>query len=181
MNKNKRFSEYLKPVLSHSPIFTLFIMFCSIMYLSILMMNLSLEIKGLFTFIYISLMGFYFTGALKNTILYFVSLVILIALVSLTSIYLETYTNGITGIYLPASFFLFFFSGFLLEVIKLNLPTSKKTLFSFILTLLNIIFVNTIFVLKPNLNPYFSLIIPVILSVILGLSLWFIKDFKKVK
>lgn len=181
MNKNKRFSNYLKLILSHSPLFTLFIMFSSIMYLSILISNLPLEIKGLSTFIYISIMGFYFTGALKNTIWYFVSLVILIVLVSLTSLYLEAYTSGITGVYLPASFFLFFFSGFLMEMFKLNSSQIKKTIYSFLLTLLNIIFVIILFVLKSDLNPYFSLVIPITISVIFGLSIWFVKDLKKMK
>lgn len=182
MNKSsfrKKISDLLKPVLSRSPIFTLFIILSSILFISIILGATDFSLKILFSFIYISLLGFYFTGTIKNIIWYFISLVLVITIASLESLQLEILSKNITGISFPSTLFTFFSSGFLLEIFGKNIKTGIKTLTSLLITILNVIFVVVLFSFVPNLNQYFALFIPIIFNTILFVILIFIKNIKK--
>ena len=180
-NLRKRISEILKPLLSRSPIFTLFIILSSIVFISIILGTTDFSLKLLFLFIYISLLGFYFTGAIKNIIWYFISFIIILTIASLESLQLEIVSNGITGISFPSTLFSFFFSGFIFEVTSNEIKTGLKTLYSFLLTIINVILVIIIFNIVPNLNQYFVIFIPIILNILLFIVLIFMKKLKDSK
>lgn len=177
----KDFSEIVKPVLSKSPFLTIFILVFTLMTLTALLGNINFEYKVIVTFMYIVGLGFYFTGVLKNFIWYFVSLVILLVTSSITSLQMEIISPGITGINLPANLFIFFFISFIVEQQSLSISSSLKTLLTFVVSMINILIVMTTFTLVPNLNQYFSLIIPVVLSVLVWVTIFFIKNINKNK
>lgn len=180
-NFRKKFSEILKPLLSRSPLFTLFMILSSIVFVSIILGTTDFSLKLLFLFIYISLLGFYFTGAIKNIIWYFISFIIILTIASLESLQLEIVSNGITGISFPSTLFSFFFSGFIFEVTSNEIKTGLKTLYSFLLTIINVILVIIIFNIVPNLNQYFVIFIPIILNILLFIVLIFMKKLKDSK
>lgn len=178
MKKSKtreNIANFFKPILSRPPLFTLFAIFSTILYISTLVGTSELSVKVVLTFIYISLLGFYFTGKVKNVIWYFVSLIIIIVFVSLSSLQLESLSRGITGINFPSALFTFFFSGFLLETFLPNVKTEIKTVISFIVTALFILGIAVLYSLYPTLNQYVIIVIALIINLILGAVLYFRK------
>lgn len=178
MNK-KNLIEKIKPVLSKSPLLTIAVMFATLIILSICLSEIPLELKIFSVFSYIILLGFYFTGVFKHLIWYFVSLVTIVSVSSLISLQLEILSPGITGISLPASLFMFFFSGYLLENKKVLLKTEIKILISVMLTLLSILIVSSLFMYAPLINQYFALIIPFSISLLLGIFIYFFTNIIK--
>jgi len=178
MKKSKtreNIADFFKPILSRPPLLTLFVIFSTILYISILVGASELSVKVVLTFMYITLLGFYLTGKAKNIIWYFVSLITIIVLASLSSLQLETVSRGITGINFPSALFLFFFSGFLLETFLTNSKTGIKTLISFVVTALFILGIAAIYSLHPSLNHYIIISLALIVNLILGAVLYFRK------
>lgn len=179
MKKSKtreNIANFFKPVLSRSPLLTLFEIFSTILYISTLVGTSELSVKVVLTFIYISLLGFYFTGKVKNLIRYFISLITIIVLASLSSLQLESLSREITGINFPSALFSFFFSGFLLETFLPNTKTGFKTFISFVITALFILGIAVLYSLYPALNHYVIIIIAFIINLILGAILYFRKN-----
>lgn len=175
-SKNREnIANFFKPVLSRSPLLTLFEIFSTILYISTLVGASELSVKVVLTFMYITLLGFYFTGKVKNLIRYFSSLIIVVVLVSLSSLQLEAVSRGITGINFPSALFTFFFTGFLLETFLPNSKTSIKTFISFVITALFILGIAVLYSLYPSLNHYIIIVIALIINVILGAILYFRK------
>lgn len=179
MNKSKtreNIANFFKPILSRPPLLTLFVIFSTILYISTLVGASELAVKAVLTFMYITLLGFYLTGKAKNIIWYFVSLIIIVVLVSLSSLQLETVSKGITGINFPSALFTFFFTGFLLETFLPNTKTGIKTVISFIVTALFILGIAVLYSLFPSLNHYIIITVAFIINLILGAILYFRKN-----
>jgi hypothetical protein len=175
-SKNREnIANFFKPILSRPPLLTLFVIFSTILYISTLVGASELSVKAVLTFMYITLLGFYLTGKAKNIIWYFISLIIIIVLVSLSSLQLEAVSKGITGINFPSALFTFFFSGFLLETFLPNTKTSIKTFISFVITALFILGIAVLYSLYPTLNHYIIISLALIINLILGAVLYFRK------
>lgn len=179
MKKSKtreNIANFFKPILSRPPLLTLFVIFSTILYISTLVGASELSVKVILTFIYISLLGFYFTGKVKNVIWYFISLIIIIVFVSLSSLQLESLSKGITGINFPSALFTFFFSGFLLETFLPDTKTEIKTVLSFLISVLFIFGIAVLYSLNSTLNQYVIIIVAFIINLILGAILYFRKN-----
>lgn len=179
MKKSKtreNIANFFKPILSRPPLLTLFVIFSTILYISTLVGASELSVKVVLTFIYISLLGFYFTGKVKNVIWYFISLIIIIVFVSLSSLQLESLSKGITGINFPSALFTFFFSGFLLETFLPDTKTEIKTVLSFLISVLFIFGIAVLYSLNSTLNQYVIIIVAFIINLILGAILYFRKN-----
>lgn len=179
MKKSKtreNIANFFKPILSRPPLLTLFEIFSTILYISTLVGTSELSVKVVLTFIYISLLGFYFTGKVKNVIWYFISLIIIIVFVSLSSLQLESLSKGITGINFPSALFTFFFSGFLLETFLPDTKTEIKTVLSFLISVLFIFGIAVLYSLNSTLNQYVIIIVAFIINLILGAILYFRKN-----